>query len=43
MAVSEITIKTAPNSLLLTQDQEKLHPLHNNMTIAAVLTHSLRN
>ena len=30
MAVSKITIKTAPENLILPQNQEKLHPLHKN-------------
>ena len=37
MAISEITIKLAPDSLLLPQDKRKLHPLHKNLTLAAVL------
>ena len=37
MAISEITIKSAPNTLLLQQDKRKLHPLHKNLTLAAVL------
>ena len=37
MAISEITIKPAPDKLLLPQDKRKLHPLHKNLTPAAVL------
>ena len=37
MAISEITIKPAPNNLLLPQDKKKLHPLHQTLTLAAVL------
>ena len=35
--VSEITIKPAPNDLLLPQDKKKLHPFYKNLTLAAVL------
>ena len=37
MAVCKITIKPAPNNLLLPQDIKKVHPLHKNLTLAAVL------
>ena len=37
MAISKITIKPAPNILLLPQDKRKLHQLHKNLTLAAVL------
>ena len=37
MVVSEITIKTTSNNLLLPPDKEKLHPLHKNLTLAAAL------
>ena len=36
IAVSEITVKSAPKNLLLPQDIKKVHPLHNNLTLAAV-------
>ena len=37
MTVSEITVRTAPNNLLLPQDKKKLHPFHKNLTLAVVL------
>ena len=37
MTVSEITVRTAPNNLLLPQEKKKLHPFHKNLTLAAVL------
>ena len=37
MAVSEVTVKPAPKNLLLSQDKKKVHPLHKNLTLAAVL------
>ena len=39
MTTSKITIKPAPNNLLLPQDKKKLHPLHKNLTLPGVLIH----
>ena len=36
MAVTEITIKPAPNNLLPPQDKEKLHPLNKTLTTVLI-------
>ena len=37
MTINKFTIKPAPNNLLLLQGKEKLHSLHKNLTLAAVI------
>ena len=43
MTISEITIKPAPDSLLLPQDQRKLHPLQESDANSSVSTVEIVN